>query len=84
MAGGFIGGHLVKNLMDEGNKICADIKPLEFWFQIYDQNENHSLDLKSYDNCHVTNNGDYIYNMACIWVVWVLLRIIRPNAFCFN
>ena len=66
-AGGFIGGHLVKNLMDEGNEvICADIKPLEFWFQIYDQNENHSLDLKSYDNClKVTNNVDYIYNMAC-------------------
>jgi nucleoside-diphosphate-sugar epimerase len=66
-AGGFIGGHLVKNLMDEGNEvICADVKPLEFWFQIYDQNKNYSLDLKSYDNClKVTKNVDYIYNMAC-------------------
>ena len=66
-AGGFIGGHLVKNLMDEGNEvICADIKPLEYWFQIFDQNKNYSLDLKSYDNClKVTKNVDYIYNMAC-------------------
>ncbi len=66
-AGGFIGGHLVKNLMDEGNEVvCADIKPLEFWFQIFDQNKNYSLDLKSYDNClKVTKDVDYIYNMAC-------------------
>ena len=66
-AGGFIGGHLVKNLMDEGNEvICVDIKPLEYWFQIFDQNKNYSLDLKSYDNClKVTQDVDYIYNMAC-------------------
>ena len=36
-AGGFIGGHLVKSLMDEGHEVvCADIKPLEFWFQTFD------------------------------------------------
>jgi len=66
-AGGFIGGHLVKNLMDEGHEVvCADIKPLEYWFQIFENNQNFSLDLKSYDNClTVTKNVDYIYNMAC-------------------
>ena len=66
-AGGFIGGHLVKNLMDEGHEVvCADIKPLEYWFQIFENNQNFSLDLKSYDNClKVTKNVDYIYNMAC-------------------
>ena len=66
-AGGFIGGHLVKNLMDEGHEVvCADIKPLEYWFQIFDENLNFSLDLKSYDNClKVTKDIDYIYNMAC-------------------
>ena len=66
-AGGFIGGHLVKNLMDEGHEVvCADIKPLEYWFQIFEANQNFSLDLKSYDNClKVTKNVDYIYNMAC-------------------
>ena len=66
-AGGFIGGHLVKNLMDEGHEVvCADVKPLEYWFQIFEENKNFSLDLKSYDNCiTVTKDVDYIYNMAC-------------------
>ena len=66
-AGGFIGGHLVDSLMKEGHEvICADIKPLEYWFQIFDQNKNYSLDLKEYENClKVSQNVDYIYNMAC-------------------
>ncbi len=66
-AGGFIGGHLVKDLMQDGHQVvCADIKPKEFWFQIFDENENYSLDLKSFDNClKVTKSVDYIYNMAC-------------------
>ena len=47
-AGGFIGGHLVKSLIDEGHElVCADIKPLENWFQIFEDNQNFSLDLKS-------------------------------------
>ena len=32
-AGGFIGGHLVKRLLDLGLVIAADIKPLDLWFQ---------------------------------------------------
>jgi GDP-D-mannose 3',5'-epimerase len=66
-AGGFIGGHLVERLMSQGQEvICADIKPLEYWFQIFDQNKNYSLDLKEYENClRVTNSVDYIFNMAC-------------------
>ena len=66
-AGGFIGGHLVRDLMKSGNEvICADIKPLEYWFQLFDINKNHSLDLKEYENClKVTEGVDYIYNMAC-------------------
>jgi len=66
-AGGFIGGHLVKNLLNEGHKlICVDAKPIDYWFQIYDNNENFSLDLKEYENClKVTEGVDYIYNMAC-------------------
>ena len=39
-AGGFIGGHLVKKLMQDGHSlVCADIKPLEYWFQIFEQNK---------------------------------------------
>tara|TARA_B100000795_G_scaffold176244_1_gene133183 strand:+ start:360 stop:1349 length:990 start_codon:yes stop_codon:yes gene_type:complete len=66
-AGGFIGGHLVKDLMNEGHEVvCADIKPQEFWFQLFEENKNYSLDLKEYENClKVTEGVDLIYNMAC-------------------
>jgi nucleoside-diphosphate-sugar epimerase len=66
-AGGFIGGHLVSRLMLEGNEvICADIKPLEYWFQLFDNNKNFSVDLKDFDNCiKITKNIDYVFNMAC-------------------
>jgi len=66
-AGGFIGGHLVKDLIKSGNEVvCADIKPMEYWFQFYDTNKNYSLDLKEYENClKITEGVDYIYNMAC-------------------
>jgi len=66
-AGGFIGGHLVSYLLKQGHEVvCADIKPLEFWFQLYDCNKNFSLDLKEYENCiTVTKGVDFVYNMAC-------------------
>ena len=66
-AGGFIGGHLVNDLMQQGHEVvCADIKPKEYWFQIFEKNKNYSLDLKEYENClKVTEDIDFIYNMAC-------------------
>jgi len=66
-AGGFIGGHIVNALLNNGQEvICADIKPLEFWFQFFDNNKNYSLDLKEFENClKVTEGVDYVYNMAC-------------------
>jgi GDP-D-mannose 3',5'-epimerase len=67
-AGGFIGGHLVKKLKSDGHElICVDIKPLEYWFQLDDNNQNYSLDLKEYENCQkiFNNKIDYVFNMAC-------------------
>ena len=67
-AGGFIGGHLAKHFLDQENceLICADIKPLESWFQLFEKNTNYSFDLKDYNSClKVTKNVDYIFNMAC-------------------
>ncbi len=66
-AGGFIGGHLVKSLIDEGHEVvCADIKPYEYWFQLNENCKNFSLDLKNYENClKVSKDIDHIYNMAC-------------------
>jgi GDP-D-mannose 3',5'-epimerase len=67
-AGGFIGGHLVKRLLELKlyKIICADIKPFQYWFQYFDECKNFSIDLKNYENClSVTKDVDYIYNMAC-------------------
>ena len=67
-AGGFIGGHLVANLIKENkfNIVCADIKPFEYWFQFFDNVKNFSLDIMEFGNClKVTEKVDYIYNMAC-------------------
>ena len=66
-AGGFIGGHIAKKLLDQGNKIrCVDVKPLDLWFQKHDEAENLSLDLKTLENCqHAVDSQDYVINMAC-------------------
>tara|TARA_A100001015_G_scaffold38443_1_gene42283 strand:+ start:654 stop:1646 length:993 start_codon:yes stop_codon:yes gene_type:complete len=66
-AGGFIGGYITRNLINEGHEVvCADLKPLEYWFQCFSSAKNYSLDLKELKNCiKVTEGVDYVYNMAC-------------------
>ena len=67
-AGGFIGGHLVKKFLDNGNSVVAtDIKPNAYWFQDFDNVENHyATDMKDISNCKkVTQGVDYVFNMAC-------------------
>ena len=67
-AGGFIGGHLVDRLLKNGNTIVAtDIKPKEYWFQDFDNAENHyATDMKDISNCRKVSTGvDFVFNMAC-------------------
>jgi len=67
-AGGFIGGHLVKKFIENGNSVvAADIKPKEYWFQDFDQAENYyEADMKDINNCRkVTPKVNYVFNMAC-------------------
>ena len=67
-AGGFIGGHLVRKLLNNKNKIVAtDIKPKEYWFQDFDESQNYyATDMKDINNCRkVTKDVDYVFNMAC-------------------
>ena len=66
-AGGFIGGHLVSKILNNGNDVVAsDIKPKEYWFQDFDNAENHyATDMKDISNCRkVTQGVDYVFNMA--------------------
>ena len=66
-AGGFIGGHLIKELLNREYKIRAtDIKPLDDWYQCFDEVENISLDMTIKDNCFKATEGmDDVINMAC-------------------
>ena len=66
-AGGFIGGHMVQSLLNDGHQVvCADVKPLEYWFQLHDDCNNFSLDLREIENCEkIMPQVDYVYNMAC-------------------
>ena len=66
--GGFIGGHLVADLMKRGCKdiVVADIKPTEQWYQIFSENENQVADLSKEQECmRLVEGCDRIYNLAC-------------------
>src|SRR5687768_2116890 len=65
-AGGFIGGHLVKSLLDRGDEVRAvDAKPLEEWHQRFDAAENVVADLSLLDACRDAAAGtDRIFNLA--------------------
>ncbi len=65
-AGGFIGGHLVKDLIKKGNNVRAvDIKPLNEWYQVSEEAENLVLDLRLRDNCYRAVNGfNEVFNLA--------------------
>ncbi len=65
-AGGFIGGHLVKELRSQGQQVRAvDIKPLNEWYQIFPDADNLVLDLRIKDNCYTAVNGyNEVFNLA--------------------
>jgi len=66
-AGGFIGGHLVKALREEGfkNLRAVDQKPISEWYQVFTDVENHELELKRLDVCRMATRGAaVVYNLA--------------------
>jgi GDP-D-mannose 3', 5'-epimerase len=67
-AGGFIGGHLVADLLRQGfSRIRAvDIKPIEHWYQRLDGAEIiDSLDLRELPACRrAVKNASWVYNLA--------------------
>lgn len=66
-AGGFIGGHLVADLRRRGfRRIRAvDIKPLDEWYQRFDDVENVVADLRLRTACNLVCRGARrVYNLA--------------------
>ena len=81
-AGGFIGGHLVKKLLNDGNQIVtSDIKPKEYWFQDFEEAKNfYSMDMKDISNCRKVQKTLIMYlTWLAIWVEWDLSKIIKQN-----
>ena len=65
--GGFIGGHLVADLLRRGftNIRSVDIKPIDDWYQVFDGVENLVADLKEKDACRDACRGAReVYNLA--------------------
>ncbi len=64
--GGFIGGHLVRALEAEGNRVRAvDQHPLEQWYQVSEAADNLVLDLQFADACDQAAAGaSVVYNLA--------------------
>ncbi len=66
-AGGFIGGHLVKDLLAKGVNVvrAVDVKPLNEWYQTSKGVENLSLDLRDRANCQTAADGtEVVFQLA--------------------
>lgn len=66
-AGGFIGGHLVSDLLRQGHRNirAVDIKPFDEWFQRFPEVENLQLDLQEKQACQkALADSAIVYNLA--------------------
>lgn len=65
-AGGFIGGHLVQDLLNQGIAVRAvDVKPLNEWYQVHEHAENVQGDMSLLEPAREATRGvQQVYNLA--------------------
>src|SRR6266700_4675168 len=66
-AGGFIGGHLVADLIRQGHRSirAVDLKPFDDWYQHFPEVENMQLDLQGREACETAlRDGQIVYDLA--------------------
>ena len=66
-AGGFIGGHLVRALLDEDRSVRAvDIKPLDEWYQVHSDADNLVRDVSIIESAReaLAGGAGEVYNLA--------------------
>lgn len=66
-AGGFIGGHLVAALRDRGyaGVRAVDVKPVDCWYQTFDDVETVQADLRQAEAClQVTQGASHVFDLA--------------------
>jgi len=65
--GGFIGGHLIEYFKKQrGTRIrCVDVKPMNNWYQVFDEVENVVANLEEKEACYGACAGaTEVYNLA--------------------
>jgi GDP-D-mannose 3',5'-epimerase len=65
-AGGFIGGHLCRRLLEDGHQLRGvDLRPLEQWDQVFDAADNRVADLQERSACvEVLEGAGSVFNLA--------------------
>ncbi len=66
-AGGFIGGHMISDLRQQGftRLRAVDLKPFDQWYQRFDDVENFHLDLAEKEACRTAlRDASTVYNLA--------------------
>lgn len=67
-AGGALGGHLTRRLLDEGYNVrCVDLKPMDDWFQVHDGTDCYVGDLRQPSMARSVMFGGItdVYDLAC-------------------